>query len=191
MALSPEQSSSLKKVAISAAVVLLVAVGGFSAGRFSAPLKVETKEVEKVVYKDKIVEKVVEKVVMVEVKAKAETKIVYVDRVITKEGEVRERIVERTGTTENTNTNTNVAVTDDTNRTSEGSKTVEVIKTVTLQPNWRVGILVGASLKDPFIPIAGPLVLGAQVEHRIFGGLSGGLWINTVGAAGAVVSMEF
>ena len=52
-------------------------------------------------------------------------------------------------------------------------------------------MLVGASLREPLVPIAGPLVLGASVERRIVGGLSAGAWLNTVGAAGASVSLEF
>jgi hypothetical protein len=168
---------------IAGACVLVAIVGAFSAGRFSAPLKVETREVEKVVFKDRIVEKVV----TVEVKAKAETKTVYVDRVITKEGTVTERIVERTVTKEDTKKTGNTDTDTTTDRTTE--RTTE--KVVTLRPNWRVGALVGASLKDPLLPIAGPLVLGLEVDYRLIGGLSVGLWANTYGAAGVALAFEF
>ena len=52
-------------------------------------------------------------------------------------------------------------------------------------------MLVGASLREPLLPVAGPLVLGASLERRIVGGLSAGAWLNTVGAAGASLSVEW
>lgn len=162
--------------------VLLLACA-FSAGRFSAPLKVEEREVERVVYRDRVVE--VEKIV--EVQAKAETKIVYRDRVVKPDGEVHEREVERTDTREDTS---RVA---DSKREAEREATRErvVEKVVTLRPDWRVGVLAGATWREPAIPLAGPLVLGAQVDRRIIGGLSVGVWFNTVGAAGAALTLEF
>lgn len=193
--MDPEKKKQLQRYGIAAGVVLLLLLGAFSAGRFSAPLKVETRDVERVVYKDKIVtvEKVVEKVVTVEKEAKVETKIVWRDRVITKDGTVTEHIVEKTGRTdEATKTTTDakdkVSTVDATHALES---THETVKTVTLRPSWRVSLQVGASLKDPLLPIAGPLVLGASGEYRIVGGLSAGVWVNTFGAAGAVVSMEF
>ncbi len=159
------------------AVGLLVAA--FSAGRFTAPVQVETRDVERVVYQDRIVEKIVT------VKAKAETRVVYRDRVITKDGTVTEHEVEHTDTKEDTKENTEtVAARDVKTETVKESKT-------TLRPDWRVSTQVGASLNAPLIPIAGPLVIGAQVERRIIGGVSAGLWLNTYGAAGASLSVEF
>lgn len=172
-----------KRNAAIALGALISIAGAFSAGRFSAPLEVQTKEVEKLVYQDRVVEKVV----TVEVKARAETKIVYRDRIVTKEGTVTEHIVERTDTKEDTKANS----------TAESTSTVavetSVIKerTEILRPQWRVGVLAGASLSKPFVPVAGPLVLGLQVDLRIVGGLSLGVWVNTVGAAGGAVSLEF
>lgn len=180
---SPPPTSSVKRGVLAVLVLALVGAGAFSAGRFSAPREVETRDVERVVYRDRVVEKVV----TVEVKAKAETKIVYRDRVVTKEGEVRERIVERTDTKEDTHTDT----AGDKTTTKVGSTEREATKVVTLQPTWRVSLLAGASLAQPLVPLAGPLVLGAEVDYRIAGGVSAGVWINTVGAAGLGVSLEF
>lgn len=168
---------------ISGVVVALALVGAFTAGRFSAPLQVETRNVERVVFKDRVVEKVV----TVQTAAKVETKVVYRDRVVTKDGEVRERIVERTDTKEDTK----ATGTEERVATSEGTAERETKTTTTLRPDWRVGVLVGASLSTPFVPIAGPLVLGLEVDRRIVGGLSAGLWVNTVGAAGLSVAFEF
>jgi hypothetical protein len=166
-------------------VVLLA--GSFAAGRFSAPLRVETREVEKEVVKWR--EKLVEKEVRVEVAAKVLTKTVYVDRVITKEGEIRERIVERTAeASSSSNTGTK-----ETEATSEGEKVreVEKVRTVTLQPDWRVAVMAGASWNPPLIPIAGPLVLGASVDRRIVGGFSLGIWGMTGGALGGQAALVF
>lgn len=175
--------TSAKKYLIAIGVCLALLAGAFSAGRFSAPMKVETKEVEKVVYKDRVVEKVV----TVTVQAKAETKVVYIDRVVTKEGTVTEHIVEKTVDREKDTTKEatkEVATRDDTVEHSTTTVT-------TLRPDWRVAVLGGATFGTPALKIAGPLVLGAEVDRRIIGGVSVGLWANTAGAGGVSLSMEF
>jgi len=158
---------------------LVVIIGlAFSAGRFTAPVKTDVREVEKVVWKDRVVEKVVTR------KAKAVDRVVYVDRVVTPEGEVREKRTTRTLTDARELT--------DSGKTSESTgKSETSSSSTTSRPDWRLGVLVGASLREPLLPVAGPLVLGASLERRIVGGLSAGAWLNTVGAAGASLSVEF
>lgn len=151
--------------------VLAVGIAAFSAGRFSAPEVVQTVVEEKVVYRDRVVE----------VRGKTETRIVYRDRVVKPDGEIREKTEERTATREDLER--------DASRTGASERTDT--RTTTTRPDWRVGVLAGVSLREPAVPIAGPLVLGVQVERRIIGGVSAGAWVNTVGAAGAVVSVEF
>lgn len=168
---------------IGVAVILLALAGAFVGGRYTAPVKVETRDVEHVVYKDKIIEKVV----TVTVQAKAETKIVYRDRVVTKDGTVHEREVERTATHEDTNTKTD----DHRAETSTGAATVERVTITTLRPDWRVAVLAGAQIREPLLPLTGPLVLGFEVDRRLIGGLSVGVWANTGGAVGGSVSLEF
>lgn len=167
--------SPWKRRALIALGVVLALAGAFSAGRYTAPEQLH--EVEKVVWKDRVVEKVVTR------KAKAEERIVYVDRVVSSTGEVREK---RT-----THTLADTRELTDLGKTSESSGSSTSSSTTTLRPDWRVGVLVGASIREPLVPVAGPLVLGASVERRIVGGLSAGAWVNTVGAAGASVSLEF
>lgn len=150
---------------------LVVAALAFSAGRFSAPEQVEVREVERVVYRDKVVT----------VKAKAETKIVYRDRVSSPDGTVREKTEERTATNEGSSSASD--------RT--GERQAERQNTTTLRPDWRLGVKAGASLVTPALPITGPLVVGVEVERRIVGGVSAGVWANSVGAAGVGLSMEF
>lgn len=155
--------------------VLLALVGAFSAGRFSAPLKVEEKLIhdkgETIYVKGETVY------------VKAEAKIVWRDRVILKDGTVTEHEIEKTDTKEDAKISTSASAT--------LTDHVETVKTVTLRPNWRVSALVGASWRAPLLPIAGPLVLGVAAEYRIVGGLSAGLWVNTGGVAGVSVSFEF
>jgi hypothetical protein len=172
-----------KRYAVIAVVAVLALAGAFSAGRFSAPLKTETVEVEKVVYKNREIEKKV----FVQVAAKTETKIVYRDKVTKKDGTVEEHEVEKTDTKEDTKTNT-VA---DKAIESIVYRDREVTKTVTLRPDWRFGVLVGVQYPPPLLPIAGPLVLGVHADRRIVGGLWAGLWIQTGGSFGASVSFEF
>jgi hypothetical protein len=167
-----------QRVVVAVAIVV-VATAAFAAGRYSTPEKVEVREVVKVEWKDRIVEKVVTK------RAKAEERVVYVDRVVSPEGEVREKRV--------TTTKADTRELVDLGKTSESSGKAEATSssTTTLRPDWRVGVLVGASLREPLVPLAGPLVLGASLERRIVGGVSAGAWVNTVGAAGASVSLEW
>ncbi len=170
----------MRRYLIAAGVCLALLVGAFSAGRFSAPLKVETRDVERVVFKDRVVEKVVT------VEAKAKTRIVYRERETKPDGTVTEREHERT------DTKTDTTKTDDKDRVVEGKTDHERVTVTTLRPSWRVGVLVGASFQQPLLPISGPLVLGASAEYRLVGGLWVGLWtLPQFGAVGAGVSFEF
>lgn len=164
---------------IIAGVTALALVGAFVAGRFSAPLKVQTIDTVRVAFQDRIIEKVVT------VQGKTETKIVFRDRVITKDGTITEHEVEKTATKEES------TKTDDKTEKSKGSSEHTAETTTTLRPDWRVALQVGATWKDPWVKIAGPLVLGAQVDRRLIGGLSAGVWFNTYGAAGGALSFEF
>lgn len=155
--------------------VVLALSGAFSAGRFSAPEKV--REVEKVVWKDRAEEKASKK------KTKAVDRVVFVDRVVSPSGEVREKRM--------TKTLTDAREVAEVAKTTESTGNAEKSTATTARPDWRVGVLAGASLQPPALPIAGPLVIGVQVERRIAGGLSAGAWANTSGAAGALVSLEF
>lgn len=179
MTLTDAQKARARAVALFALALAVVAVAAYSAGRYAGPQAVEVREVERIVWKDRIVEKVVTKVE----KAKAAT--VYVDRVVTKEGEVRERIITRTVEREAE------AKAEEKTTVREGNAEKVAEVKATARPDWRVGVLVGASLQPPALPIAGPLVVGVAVERRILGGISAGVWANTGGAAGASLSVEF
>lgn len=173
----PETGPALtlrRQVAGGLALVVLLALA-FSAGRFTAPEQV--REVEKIAWKERAAEK------KAEAKTKVVDRVVYVDRVVTAQGEVREK---RT-----TRTLTDARELAEVSKTTESSGSAEKSTVTTLRPDWRVGVLAGASLREPLVPLAGPLVIGVEVERRILGGVSAGVWANTSGAAGALVSVEF
>lgn len=176
--LVPEHRARLAWVA----ALVVTAAGAFSAGRFFSPEKVHT------VYEDRV--EVRERVVyrdrwhVREVKAKAEVKVVYREKVTKPDGTVTEREAEHTNTKETAEIDTKRETSVDAERTAV--RTVTETKTVTLRPDWRLGLTVGVS---PFEDWA--WVGGAQVDRRIIGGLSVGLWGNTRGMIGLGISFEF
>lgn len=160
-------------------LVALVAGGlGLAAGRFTAPEKVT----ERIEFRSLAVEDITRGYTFartVEV-----TRWRNVVTTTTDAGTVvTDWTIEREGTA------TTAAATEQLHHTESTERVQE--KTVTLRPDWRIGAQVGASLHAPALVITGPLVLGVTVERRIIGGVSAGLWANTVGAAGASLSVEF
>jgi hypothetical protein len=174
-----------KMIAIAASIVA-AGVGGFIAGRYlTAPkVRVETRTEEKLVYQDRIVER------RVEVKGETKVELRVVTRTIwafpdagtiTQEREV-------TGSKDvlaEASVDSRAEV-----KTRQEEKTTVAISTPML-PDWRVAVLAGASLRPPVLPVAGPLVLGMEVDRRILGPFWLGLWANTGGAGGVSVAGEF
>jgi hypothetical protein len=160
------------------ALVALVAAA-FSAGRFSAPLEVDERVETKVVYRDRIVEK------RVEAAARVETRVVYRDRIVKPDGTKIEREIEKSDAAQH------VEKKSERNEERLEARTIEVIKRVEVRPNWRVAASVGGTLREPLVPLAGPLVVGIEIDRRISGGLSLGVWASTQGAAGLTLSFEF
>lgn len=172
-----------RRLAVVALVAFVLGVGLTAALLPRPPAEVEVREVEKVLWKERVVE--VEKVVTV--KEKAADVVRYVDRVVTKEGEVRERVVEKTVTIEK-QAEAKVEVRD---RVVEVEKVRDVERKVTLRADWSVAVLAGAQTAPPLLPLAGPLVLGLEVRRRIVGPVGVGVWASTGGAVGGLVAVEF
>lgn len=174
-----EAPSPWKRRAYVGCAWLVTLAAAFSAGRFSAPLEVQT--VDKVVWKEREQTNTAETTK----KAKAKLKKVVTDTVKRPDGTVVvkrvETVDERSGV----------------ERMAEGVTVRDVAgdsvkqTTTTLRPNWRVTLQVGASWQPPALTFAGPIVVGAQVDRRIYGGLTAGVWFNTFGAGGLGASMEF
>lgn len=172
-----------RRIVATALAAVLIAVVGFSAGRYSAPLEVE----ERVEYRTEWKEKRVEVVKWRTARA-VDTRTTTTPVLLpVPDGGV----VLATATTTETRERETATARLDTAIDLSGNTTGSTSRKVTQQADWRLGVQVGASLRDPLLPIAGPLVLGASVERRIAGGISAGAWLNTSGAAGASISLEF
>lgn len=114
------------------------------------------------------------------------TRIVYRERVTKPDGTITERESERTDTHVKENGGT------DSSETQTAKRETETYKQVTAsEPQWRIGALIGAQLQSPLLPIAGPLVVGVNVERRIAGPFWLGVWGISGGAAGASISITF
>jgi hypothetical protein len=167
-------------------LVVIAGFGGFSAGRWLATpqVKIETKTEEKVVYRDKIVDRIVE------VKAATKTEIRVVTRTIWATPDAGTVTQER----EVSGSKETLASTLATERI-EAIQRDEVKNSFTVSTpvlkDWRVAVLVGASIREPLLPIAGPLVFGAEIDRRIIGPFWAGAWLNTGGSAGLSVAAEF
>lgn len=186
-----------KKTIIAVGVVLLALLLGYGGGRYAQPAKV--------VEKEKIVTKV-------------ETKIEYQDRVVTKieyvKVQEKHQHVETTTTkkpdgevvtTTKTDTDTDTNVHKDTDKVEEKvvykdrivQQVVEKEKLVLRQPDWRLAAGVGVSiphyLNQPDVGISIPygLVVQAEADRRIIGPVWLGVFGNTQGTAGLMLSAVF
>ncbi len=158
-------------------VALLAAA--FAVGRYTAR-EPDVRDVERVVYKDRVVEKIVE----VKVKEEAKRVIVYRDRVIKPDGTRIEREIEKT------ETDTKITDARETAKeaTHAGTKDREHVVT-SPRPDWRVGAMVGTALT--LDPIFLKPVYGGFVERRIAGPFSVGIWGLSTGTTGVSLVLEF
>lgn len=168
--------------AIELAVVLACVALAFVAGRLSAPVQVD----ERVEYRTEYRTKTVEVVKWRTARAVDTTTTTRPVLLPVPDGGVLLGAITTTESRERVTT----SAASDTATTATGSELGKVDRTAR-PPDWRVGVLVGASFVQPAVPITGPLVIGAQVDRRILGGFSAGVWVNTVGAAGVAASLEF
>lgn len=124
--------NNTKKALISIAVLAIV----FTAGRFSKPTKVETKVVTKTET----------------VKVEGKTRIVYRDRVISPDGTIREKEVER----------------EDTNTREESSSVASSEKTITNDVGLTLSALAVVGVKD----ISGEREYAIVASKRLIGALN-------------------
>jgi hypothetical protein len=152
--------------------------------------RTETKTETKVEYKDRVVEKVVT------VQGETRTEIRYVDRVISAacDGGVRTTTEHETDVIgDRTDTRTADARAEDRSGTADTTvhTTAVRVEVPAAPPQWRVAVLAGASLRAPLLPVYGPLTLGVEVDRRLLGPVSLGVWASTQGAAGAALAVDF
>lgn len=169
-------------------LVLVLLVLAFGAGRLAAPVRVE--------YREKLVETMVENT---ETKARAELLATEVAQ-LTQQLETRTHTVKtpvllrcpgidggapivatrEETTTESTSSSTaeraaatKASSAEETVKTVTVERVVEKEKLVTVRPDWRAHVLPGVRFGAGDAP---RLVIGAQLERRIVGPLSAGLW---------------
>jgi hypothetical protein len=200
--------SNTKKFGILAGLALALAFISYGVGRYSQPAKVVTvekvKEVQ-VVKEVKVIDEEATKAAIANLTKQNDVRVKIV-RVKTPDGTVttttekedkskteKETKVTETETTKTTETKTEVKVVE-----REVTKTVERSR-----PNWRVSVQGGYDLVGKlgdyghhnYLPADSNylrhMVLGATVERRLLGPLSGGFWGTTQGIVGASVSLEF
>lgn len=189
--LTLEQRTQLERAGLALVGVLLLVVG-YAAGRYSAPLQVETREVEKLVYRDLTVEDLTKGMTFArQVELTRWRNVVTTITVTPDAGTVTviaDNTIEREGSQESTSS------TETSRRTEEhaGERTTEKTVITTLRPSWSLGVLVGATWLEPALPIAGPLVLGATADVRLGQTpFSLGAWGTTQGAFGVIGRGEF
>lgn len=145
---------------------------GFAIGRLNALEEVEEHALVLTVTREKTVERW----------HRAKDRIVYVEKTTSPDGTVLEKRSERE--TER------AELARDVERRDE--RRDETARVTTSRPDWRVGVLAGATWKEPALKLGDtPLVLGVQVERRLIGPFSLGVWGSTQGAAGVSVTGEF
>lgn len=200
---------NLKHVSILVLVGAVLASGGFVAGRYLTPAKV--------VVTEKTVVQVVEKQVIVE-QVKTVVQIVRVtdtikniatdthfekkpDGTVTIDTHTKDQSQEKTGTSTNASQDANKATTTEKKETVEQSKTT----TTTVQPQWSLSLQPGFDIAgalghgDPYSIFPGAVnglslkhvVLGLSIDHRLIGPLHTGVWVNSAGAGGLLLRLEW
>jgi uncharacterized protein HemX len=164
------------------AAVLGIGAAGYAFGRFSAPDRVEVREVVKVVEKEDT--RAREQVIALT--QQLETLKRHTRREETTLPDGTRHVVEETKTERTADTRTVTDATKESHTVKESTReTVKESLTVRSRPDWRVSGLVGVDL-----PTLTP-TYGAQVDRRILGPLSLGLWGNSARQVGIAISMEF
>lgn len=144
------------------AVALIAVVCAFVAGKYSGPAKVETREVEKIVYREKVDEKK-------NVSISSRTKEITLPNGTV----VKTTIVD---THEATEKHTDIQV----------DKEREVTRTETSQPDWRLGV----TYTPPLVTFqAENYTLG--IERRLFSSIYVGLAVSTQKTIGISFSIGF
>jgi hypothetical protein len=202
--------SNLKHTLILVGVAILLAGGGFAAGRFATPPRtvVTEKTVVQIVEKQVVVTQTKTEVQIVKVKDVAKNVAVDTHIVKNKDGsetiDTHTRDLSQTKTTVDANTSkvTNTTATKDLSEKIDQSK---VTVTTYAKPNWSLSLQPGFDIAgalgkgDPYSIFPGAVnglslkhvVLGVSVDHRLFGPLHTGIWANSAGAGGLILRLEF
>lgn len=204
---------SIPKPLVVVAAVVAAVLLAFFAGRYSAPAKTVT--VERRVEVEKATTVVQQKLDLAELHqaltqfAENVHKDVVRERVVVVNKDGSKTITEKTTDRSQTDVKQATATKAEavTHAEKAETKTVEVIRTVertvtvtnSRAPGWLLGVQAGGSplhLSDgagpsyvPGLPRA--TSLGLTLDRRLFGGLYGGVWVNSRGEAGVGLRLAF
>lgn len=198
----------LKKIGTYVVVALVIAGGGYAAGRYAAPDKIVYQEKVKVVETEKVVATVETDKILNALKQVSQQKDVHTTKTVVRAPDGTTTV--KVETQDKSKTDTKVEVQDKEKKTEVVIKEVEkeVVKEVTKtvereRPSWAVSLLpgfdvagaLGAGSPYTILPsdnyLLRHVVVGASLERRLIGPLSTGVWANTAGAGGLVLRLEF
>jgi hypothetical protein len=182
---------------IMGAIALLLLLVGYGAGRYATPAKVVTQTVTKTVTQDKIVyqDRVVTQKVLVEKEKRITHTVTVTDKKPT--GEVVTTVTQDNHVDEDETEG--VTKTDDKSKTETKLTKQSVVqtKTVTNQPNWRIGAGLGYAIPyalghaSPGVPGMRGAVVDVEAARRLGGPVWIGVKANTQGVLGFGLAVEF
>jgi hypothetical protein len=204
--------NAVKKYAILAAVGVGLLVGGYATGRYAAPDKVVvTKEVQ-VVHEVQVVKTEDTEAVINALKSVVQNTQKNVHQVRTtvkaKDGTVTTTVT----TDDKSKTDTQTKTEGQTKTSTKTAEATHVVDTQTQivtkvvernRPDWKLSVMPGIEVGEALgrtptyslLPgdqgVLKYVVVGVALERRLVGPLLGGVWANTHGAAGLMLSLEF
>lgn len=201
--------SNLKHISFLVAIALLLAGGGYAAGRYFQPPKTVMVERTKIEYVEKqvVVEKVKTEVQIVRVTDTIKNIAVDTHEERKPDGTVTIDTHTKDTTQEKTNTGTNA--TTDSSKATTTDKTEKIdqsrVTTITPKPTWSLSLQPGFDIAgalhhgDPYSIFPGAVnglslkhvVLGVSVDHHLIGPLHTGVWVNSAGAGGVLLRIEW
>jgi len=205
-----------KNVVLFALAGVVLLAGGFAAGRYATPARVEFKDKAVEVASTHTVESV-DTATILNAIATLRTQLEVQKNVHTKKVVEQKPDGTKTTTIESEDTSTSKATSDATKQTQEKTATQDVktqdklvykehetTKTVVnqLRPDWSFSLQMGYDfagalghgqpinlIPQSVLPIQ-HVVAGVSIEHRLFGPISTGIWANTQGAGGLVLRLD-
>ena len=204
------KSAGFKKYGYAVLIGLALVAGGYATGRYAAPDKVVvTKEL--VTVHDQVVVKVVDQDAILKAISNLNVqKDVHKVKtiVVAKDGTKTETVTtdDKSKTEEQTQVATQVVThAVDTAHTTDTTHLTLTKTTERARPSWRLSLMPGLDLAEvlghnqgtPFslLPSSDAMlkyvVVGVGLEHRLLGPVSGGVWANTRGAGGLILTLEW
>jgi hypothetical protein len=202
--------TALKKYSILVGIGLALVVGGYATGRYAAPDKVVvTKEI--VTVKDTQIVKVVDQDAILKAisNLNVQKDVHKVKTVVkAKDGTETTTVTTDDKSKSESQTKTDASVVTHATDTTQQHETSTITVTKLVErdrPNWRLSLMPGLDLAEvlghnqgtPYnlLPSSDAMlkyvVVGVGLEHKLIGPVSGGLWANSRGAGGLILTLEW